>query len=258
MNLTGHTVLVTGGASGIGLALAEALVAKENEVIVCGRSEAKLAAAKRHVPGLHTLRCDVGRADERRRLAQTLAADFPALDMLVNNAGVMKHVDLRSDADSVMQAAEEELATNLAGPIHLALLLLPLLRKQREPAIVNVGSGFAYVPGAPVPFYSAAKAALHSFTLSLRHQLEGTSVRVFEVMPPVVETDMTKDFQGAKWKPGPVADAVMRGLAANRSEIRVGPTGPLYILSRLAPGFLFGMLSRSMAAAPALSGPSRG
>lgn len=253
MKLSGHTILVTGGASGIGLALAEALSAQGNTVIVCGRSDAKLAAAKKRLAALHTIRCDVSSADERRRLAARLAAEFPSLDVLVNNAGVMTHVDLRREVDAAMRAADEELATNLAAPLHLSLLLLPLLERQAEAAIVNIGSGFAYVPGAPVPFYSATKAALHSFTLSLRHQLEGTTVRVFEVMPPVVETDMTKGYRGAKWQPGEVAQAVLRGLAANRPEIRVGPTGPLYVLSRLAPGFLFGMLSRSMAVDPALT-----
>ncbi len=246
MKLSDRTILVTGGASGIGLALAKAFVARGNKVIICGRSESKLAAARERLPALQTIACDLSHAEDRIRLAETLAADHPSLDVLVNNAGIMNRLDLSGDADTVMRAAEAEFATNLTAPIHLSLLLLPRLRALREAAIVNVGSGFAYVPGSPVPIYSASKAALHSFTRSLRRQLANTAVGVFEVMPPVVDTEMTKGFSGAKWTPEAVAEAVIHGLAAGTAAIRVGSTGAIYHLSRVAPEFFFHTLSKAM------------
>jgi uncharacterized oxidoreductase len=251
MKLSDRTVLVTGGASGIGLALTEALLERGNRVIVCGRSATRLAAARERLPALVTIPCDLGRADERQRLAKVLADDHPSLDVVVNNAGVMNRIDLRGDVDEVMRVAEAELATNLVAPIHLTLLLLPQLQRQTEAAIVNVGSGFAYAPGSPVPIYSASKAALHSFTRSVRRQLAPTNVRVFEVMPPVVDTDMTRGYGGTKWKPAAVAKAVMRGLAADQQELRIGPTGPIYVLSRVAPQLTFGMISKAMESEPA-------
>jgi uncharacterized oxidoreductase len=188
LRLSGRTVLVTGGASGIGLGLAERFRRAGSEVVVCGRREERLREAQQRIPGLHVLTADLAGEDGRAALAERVVREFPALDVLVNNAGIQVH-------SSVLEASHwerfrEELAINLHAPIHLAMLLLPHLRGRERAAIVNVTSGLAFAPLARTPVYAATKAALHSFTLSLRRQLEGTGVEVVELIPPAVDTDL--------------------------------------------------------------------
>jgi uncharacterized oxidoreductase len=188
MKTESNTVLITGGASGIGFALAEKFLQAGNTVIACGRREAKLAEAKAKHPGLHTRACDVGDPKEREALHAWAIAEFPGLNVLINNAGIQQRVPLREPP--AWEKLREELAVNLDAPIHLSALFVPHLLKQRDASIVNVTSGLAFSPLANVPVYSATKAALRSFTLSLRHQLAGTSVSVVEIIPPAVDTDL--------------------------------------------------------------------
>jgi uncharacterized oxidoreductase len=189
MNLSSSTVLVTGGATGIGLALASRFHAAGATVAVCGRREEKLRELRARLPGVVTRVCDVSLPDERRALAAWIVRELPALNVLVNNAGIQRYSALAAgEGDWTLTA--EEIAINFEAPVHLALLLIPHLRQQTEPAIVNVTSGLAFTPLARAPVYSATKAALHSFTLSLRHQLADTPVMVIEIAPPAVDTDL--------------------------------------------------------------------
>jgi uncharacterized oxidoreductase len=188
MRLSDNCVLVTGGGSGIGLAIAEKLLDAGSEVIICGRREEKLREAKARRPSLHTRTADVATPAARRELCEWAVATFPRLNVLVNNAGIQRRVAL-AEAPS-WGGIEEEIAINLEAPIHLSTLLIPHLAKQPRAAIWNVTSGLSFAPIAGVPVYCATKAALHSFTLSLRHQLSGTSVEVIEVIPPAVDTDL--------------------------------------------------------------------
>ena len=188
MRLSGNCVLVTGGASGIGQAIAERLLDAGSEVIICGRRQDKLSEAKARRPGFHTRTADVATPAGRRELAAWAVAAFPRLNVLVNNAGIQRRVEL-AEAPS-WEEFEEEIAINLEAPIHLSTLLVPHLAKQPAAAIWNVTSGLSFAPLARVPVYCATKAALHSFTLSLRHQLAGTSIQVIEVVPPAVDTDL--------------------------------------------------------------------
>jgi uncharacterized oxidoreductase len=197
MKLSGRTVLITGGATGIGLGLAEAFMKAGSTVIVCGRRAAKLEEAKARFPQLHTRVCDVGRADQRRELAKWVTAQFPALDVLVNNAGIQREVDLWEEGD--WEARQQEIAINFEAPVHLTTLLVPHLLKQPEAAILNVSSGLAFTPMARMPIYCATKAALHSFTMSLRRQLRDTNVKVVEIIPPMVDTELD---QGARERRG--------------------------------------------------------
>jgi uncharacterized oxidoreductase len=221
MQLNGRTVLVTGGASGIGLALARRFMAAGSTVVACGRREATLREAAAAHPGLHTRVCDVAREAERVALAEWVVREHPALDVLVNNAGVQRRV--RLDAPEPWADTREEIAINLDAPVHLSLLLLPHLQARPDAAIVNVTSGLAFVPMPSAPVYCATKAALHSFTLSLRHQLAGRGPRVVEIVPPAVNTDLggvgLHDF-GAPLDA--FADAVMARLAAGEPEIGYG------------------------------------
>ncbi len=188
MQLASNTVLITGGASGIGLAIAGRFVQEGSTVIVCGRREAKLTEAKKKHPQLKTLVCDLSKEKERVRLFSWATKEFPRLNVLVNNAGIQRRV--RIGEEKKWSATKEEIAINLEAPMHLCALFLPHLLKQERPAILNVTSGLAFSPMASVPVYCATKAALHSFTLSLRHQLAGTKLQIIEIIPPAVNTDL--------------------------------------------------------------------
>jgi uncharacterized oxidoreductase len=221
MELSGHTVLVTGGASGIGLAIATRFHAAGSRVIVCGRRERTLRAAADAHPGLVTRVCDLAREDERAALAEWAVAEHPELDVLVNNAGIQRRFDVAHPEP--WPDVREELAINLDAPIHLTLLLLPHLLATRSAAIVNVTSGLSVVPMASAPVYSATKAALRSFTLSLRHQLAASSVRVVEIVPPAVNSDLGGPGLHTFGEPvDAFADAVMARLAAGETEIAYG------------------------------------
>jgi uncharacterized oxidoreductase len=188
MQLAAHTVLITGGASGIGFALAERFLRAGSEVAVCGRRADKLAEAKARHPGMKTFVCDVGKEPDRVALVEWTAKELPGLDVLVNNAGIQRRVQLTEPGD--WEKVREEIAINLEAPVHLSTLFIPHLLRQPRPAIVNVTSGLSFVPLAGVPVYCATKAALHSFTLSLRQQLSGTPIEVVEIIPPAVDTDL--------------------------------------------------------------------
>ncbi len=188
MDIAGNTILITGGATGIGLALAERFLQAGSQVIVCGRREEKLREAKARHPGLAVRVCDVADARERAALFQWVVEAFPRLNVFVNNAGIQRRVRLA--APEAWEAIRQEIAINLEAPIHLAQLFIPHLVRQERPMIINVTSGLAFAPLAGVPVYSSTKAALRSFTLSLRHQLSPTPIQVVEIIPPAVNTDL--------------------------------------------------------------------
>ena len=188
MELSNNTVLITGGGSGIGLAFAERFVNAGSEVIICGRREKTLAQAKERVSALRTYVCDLADASERVKLFQWATSQFPRLNVLVNNAGIQRRVSLLEPEE--WNETQRELAINLEAPIHLCQLFIPYLREQTKPAIMNVSSGLAFAPFTAAPIYSATKAALHSFTLTLRQQLLQTPIEVVEVIPPAVNTDL--------------------------------------------------------------------
>jgi uncharacterized oxidoreductase len=221
MELSGNTVLVTGGASGIGLAIATRFLAAGSRVIICGRRAAALREAAEAHPGLVTRVCDVSREEERIALADWAIDAYPELDVLVNNAGIQRR--FRLDEPEPWDETRHEIAINFDAPVHLSLLLLPHLETRRRAAIVNVTSGLAYVPLAIAPVYSATKAALHSFTLSLRRQLADSTVQVVEILPPAVNTDLGGVGLHTMGEPlEPFADAVMARVAAGELEIAYG------------------------------------
>ncbi len=189
MKVSGNTILITGGSSGIGLAFAERFLENGNEVIIVGRREDKLREAKAAHPQLHTRVCDVSKESERIALFEWVENEFPQLNVLVNNAGIQQRVNLLN-AKEDWSYYRNEISINVDGPIHLSMLFTPLLMKQEDAAVINISSGLVLTPGVWVPVYSATKAAIHSFTVSLRLQLEKSNVDVIEVFPPAINTDL--------------------------------------------------------------------
>ncbi len=252
MKLSGNTVLVTGGSSGIGLALAEGFARSGSRVLVCGRTEERLREAQQRVPGLACLRADVADGADRKRLRDWVEAEHPDTNVLVNNAGIQRRVQL---TDGVDAANTGEIALNLEAPIHLTSLLLPhLLRKAEQglsPVIINVTSGLGYVPLAATPIYGATKAGLQAYTQALRHQLRGKGVKVVDLAPPAVDTPLLRGALGPNKGAGPptitperFARDALRALEKGRPEIRVGGAQLLYVLARLAPRLAFRLLNR--------------
>jgi uncharacterized oxidoreductase len=189
MKATGNTILITGGGSGIGRGLAEAFHALGNQVIVAGRRRHALDEVTSANPGVRSLTLDIEDPAAIRDFAAQAAAQFPSLNVLINNAGIMRPEKLLSQ-QSDLADAEAMVTTNLLGPIRLTAALLPHLRQQPRSTIINVSSGLAFLPLAPTPTYCATKAAIHSYTLSLRYQLRETGIEVLELIPPYVATNL--------------------------------------------------------------------
>ncbi len=228
MTATHDTVLITGGTSGIGRGLAEALHARGHTVIVCGRRADRLAELAVALPGLVTRACDLASAEDRVALAEWVVAEHPDLNVVVNNAGVQLTLDARQPVD--LDRVRAELEVNLVAPLHLSSLLVPQLAGKPGALLVNVSSGLAFVPLSLVALYCATKAALHSLTMSLRHQYKPLGVRVVELVPPAVDTELGADRRTdptATHGGMPLAEFVagaMAGLDAGVDEIMVGTT----------------------------------
>jgi uncharacterized oxidoreductase len=190
MQLTGNTVLVTGGGSGIGRGLAESLFKLGNQIIIAGRRQDVLDNTTKANPGMVSLNLDISDPEAIQEFAARVTQQHPNLNVLINNAGIMKTENLQA-LPAGLADSEAVITTNLLGPIRLTAALLPHLRKQTRAAVINVSSGLGFVPLPVTPTYSATKAALHSYTLSLRVQLADTPVEVIEIIPPAVATDLT-------------------------------------------------------------------
>lgn len=189
MKIIGNTILITGGGSGIGRRLAESFQALGNQVIIAGRRAQALDETTAANPGMKSVILDVEDAVAIRAFAERLTKDYPALNVLFNNAGIMRSENLLAQPDGLGDM-EAMIATNLLGPVRLTAALLPHLQKQPQAAIINVSSGLAFVPLALTPTYSATKAAIHSYTQALRFQLQKTTTQVIELIPPAVATDL--------------------------------------------------------------------
>jgi uncharacterized oxidoreductase len=250
LDVSGNTVLITGGATGIGFALAEEFANAGSVVIVCGRRKGKLEAAKQKLPALHVRRYDISVESERRSLLRWVTGRFPDFNILVNNAGIQRQMDFKSPTvNKPLSPKDDEVTINLAASIRLCSLFTPILLKRKKAAIVNISSGLAFVPIAMMPVYCATKAAIHSFTVSLRHQLRGTSVRVFEAAPPTTDTELDASFAGEQEQayrgisPQEVAAAIMEGIKADKQEILVGQAQGLYQAALKDPEAIFRRLN---------------
>lgn len=234
MKLSGNTILITGGGSGIGLAMAERFIAAGNTVIITGRREQVLQPAKDKFPGLIIRACDLMVESERLALLDWVTASYPGVNVLVNNAGIQQRFNVQTaDVRNHWADFNQEITTNLEAPLHLAMLFAPFFVAQEAGTIINVTSGLAFTPFAIAPIYSATKAALHSFTMSLRLQLSGTRVEVIEVAPPAVNTDLGGSGLHVHGEPlDAFTDGIFQGLADGLQEIGYGTSVDRLRMSR--------------------------
>lgn len=244
MKLTGRNILITGGSAGIGLAFALKFLDLGNEVIVTGRRQAVLDEVKAKYPGLHAIQSDVADPSQIVALAARVRADFPNLDVLMNNAGISIYRNLKiPSADLAGFMAEVNI--NVGGVIGMTSAFIDVLTANKG-AVINVSSALAFVPLPAAPIYSATKAAIHSYTQSLRFQLEETGVEVIEIMPPAVKTAMTADIAEGDGVSLITTDELVRqsfaSLKAGAVEIRPGQSKQLALMRRLAPVFINGQM----------------
>jgi uncharacterized oxidoreductase len=249
MKLTDNTILITGGSNGIGLEFAKQLLSLDNTVIITGRSQSRLDEVKKKYPALNIFQSDAGKAEDIKNLYANIMKQFPGLNVLINNAGIMRKMNLH-DTSMDLDNINEEIAINLSGPVRMVNQFLPHLKTKKHATIINVSSGIAYVPFAISPVYSTTKAGVHFYTQTLRIQLKNTNVDVFELMPPLTTTDLQNAFSPEDMK-GVVSMEVdkmvktaLRGIGSDTQEIRPGQSNMLRIMSRIAPQFILKQLSR--------------
>jgi len=239
MKLTNRTILITGGSAGIGLAFALKFLELGNRVIVTGRRQAVLDDVKAKHPALHTVQSDVADPAQISTLAQTIRRDFPKLDVLVNNAGISRYKNLSVPASDLADLMTE-VNVNVGGVIRMTSAFIDLL-KVNKGTLINVSSALAYVPLPCLPIYCATKAAIHSYTQSLRFQLEDTGVEVIELMPPAVRTEMTADLPDEGLTLITTDKLVALSIASLKRgaiEVRPGQSAQLALLRRVAPDFI--------------------
>jgi uncharacterized oxidoreductase len=236
MKTSKNTVLISGGSAGIGFEIAKLLTEKGNHVIITGRDKERLEKATAQLKNVTSILCDVSKANDVEALVKKISSEFPGLNMVINNAGRAILYNLTDKDIQAFEKAEDEMLTNYLSVIRLNEKLLPLLKTQKEAAIVNVSSVVAFVPGL-LPTYSASKAALHSYTQSLRLELNDFSIKVFELMPPLVNTEFSEIIGGSKGiHPSQVAEEFLAALEKDELEIHVGNTAHIYKLFLSSPG----------------------
>lgn len=249
MKTTKNTILITGGSAGIGFETAKLLSEQGNNVIIIGRDQNRLDDAKAKLNNVTAIKADVSKAEDVKELVATISRLYPELNVVINNAGRALLYNLADESQDAFANAEDEMLTNYLSIIRLNQQLLPLLKQQEEAAIVNVSSVVAYVPGITLPTYAASKAAVHSYTTSLRLSLENTSVKVFELFPPLVNTEFSKEIGGHNGiEPSQVADELLEGLKNDEFEIRVGDTAKIYDLFRSSPVDALNVMNANRAA----------
>jgi uncharacterized oxidoreductase len=243
MKISGNEILITGGATGIGFALADAFLKAGNQVAICGRHMDKLNEASVCLRGVKTIQADVSTPAGRSALITDALAYLPNLNLLINNAGISQIINLHNlHANELEEMLRSEIEIDCIAPILLATQLLPHLKQQPLAAIVNVTTSLVFAPNAALPFYGVAKTGLRAFTQSLRFQLKDCHVKVFEVIPPMVDTALSKSA-GAKITPEQVAIETLKGIARDRPEIQIGKTKSLALLARISPSLAFSVIN---------------
>jgi uncharacterized oxidoreductase len=248
MNLTKNTILITGGTSGLGLEFAKQLLNLGNTIIITGRDQGKLDQTKKSFPKVHTFQSDVSEPKAIVELYGKVIKQFPNLNVLINNAGEMRKVNLH-DTSINLENITGEIEINLSGPIRMIHQFLPHLKAQKSAAIINVTSGLALIPFPISPIYGATKSGLRSYTKSLRIQLKNTMVKVFELVAPGAKTPLNDKFEGdvdnkSLMDADKLVSVALKGLENDKLEIYPGLANIIKIMSKIAPNFLLKQLSK--------------
>jgi len=234
MKLSSNTILITGGSSGIGLALAKKFLALENNVIITGRDKSKLERIKDEIHNIEIFHGDLADNEIVVSLANYIRLHHDSTNVLINNAAVQYNYSFNSE-ESTTRNIDYEIATNLQAPVKLTALLLPTLLRKPESAIVNVSSGLFIAPKKTASVYCATKAALHSFSKTLRYQLENSHVKVFEIIPPLVDTAMTAGRGKSKITGDQLVGEFITDFKNNRYESFIGKAKLLKFINRVSP-----------------------
>lgn len=241
MKLTGNTILITGGSSGIGLALSKTFCELGNKVIIAARNVEKMNQVKAQFPELDIVECDLTKQTSIDELVVQIEQQYPSLNILINNAAIQYNYDFLTERN-IVNKIDYEVSANLTSTIKLCGLLLPVLLKNENSAIVNVSSGLAISPKKSAPVYCATKAGIHLFTKALRYQMEGTKMKIFEIMPPLVETPMTAGRGKNKMSTEDLVREFMNDFKNDKTESLIGKTKLLRLISRIAPKFADSLL----------------
>jgi uncharacterized oxidoreductase len=245
MELKEKTILITGGTAGIGLEAAKQFLSNGAKVIITGRNQEKLDAAKKLYPAVTAIKSDLANADDAQSLLNKIK-EMGGIDILYNNAGVMSQpLNLGTANDKHFEVAKYEMDINYLGVIRLNNLFINILKSRKEGAIINTSSILSYVPLNLAPTYSASKAAMRFYTVSLRNHLEilKSKVKVFELLPPVVATSMTENLEAKGIAPEKLVNSLIAGIKKDRFTIRVGDTKVVYLINRLFPKMAYGLVN---------------
>ncbi|SFM63440.1 uncharacterized oxidoreductase [Chitinophaga sp. YR627] len=249
MKLQHSTILITGGTNGIGLEFAKQLLEKGANVIVTGRNIENLIKTKEQFPEIHTIQCDIDNPDEIRSLHQQILKEFPDLNIIINNAGIM-HSVRPEDVNMELEKVTAEIETNFSGTVRMIHQFLPHLMAKNASAIVNVTSGLAFIPFTISPIYCGTKAGVHVYTQALRLQLRGSNVKVFEVAPPKtdkpLQTAVPEAPNSRDMKVEDMVRIAIRGISKDKLEIRPGLSNVMKWMSRIAPDFFAKLIDKNI------------
>ena len=253
MELKNSTILITGGTSGIGLEFLRQLsLSSVSQIIITGRDTVKLDETKRQFPAIHTIKSDVSEPQDIEKLYQEVTQKFPALNIIINNAGIMKNLNLQ-DTSIKLEHITDEVDINLSGTIRMVHRFLPHLKLQSSAAIINISSGLAFIPLPISPVYSAAKAGIHAYTQVLRLQLKNTNIKIFEVAPPSTDTPLQDAFSdidmgssASIMKVDEMVTESIKGILNDRLEILPGMSKALKLMGRVAPKFFLNFMDKTI------------
>lgn len=244
MQTSNNTILITGGTSGIGLELVRQFYGLGNNIVVASSNGKKLAELKSAFPKIEIISCDLGDSVSVRELIDYCLTEYKKMNIIINNAGI-QHNYTWVDETNGYQKIEDEIQINFASPMQIIYGLLPILIEKQNSAIVNVSSGLAFVPKKSAPIYCATKSAIHTATKALRYQLEATSVKVFEIIPPLVDTAMTKGRGKGKISPKQLVDEFIRNFENDHFESNIGKVKLLRLIQRMLPKLAENLLKNS-------------
>jgi len=239
MKTNNNIILITGGGSGLGLELAKQLYSLNNKILICGKDRSELNRVKELLPNISIFKCDLTRDEEINSLVESIKNEFPEINILINNAGVGYKYDFITD-DNALDKTVEEIQVNYLAYVKLIRLFLPILTLKSNAAIVNINTGLAFVPMSSLPTYSASKSAMHFFSRSFRHQLKNNNskIKLFEVLPPVMDIKLAKDIHFYKLKPEKVASIIVKGLQRDRYFMPIGISRILSFSKNFMAGFI--------------------